>query len=230
MNQIQLQKSFPIINNVAAIFPLTLNIITQSKIMMNKYLLILAITIFSTNLFGQDESWPMKGDSEIGIIVGFNASQYYGSDISSDEVDYSSGVIFGASYDHYFSDKWSLKVAAYYDQKGAKDPFAGDLNVNYLTIPINPNWHFGKRKRWFLNFGPYAGFLLSANAFGIDVKDSVKSTDFGFNTGIGIKIPIGNKLNFFIESTGQSGFTSVDAEDNTSVKNSRGSLAIGVFF
>ena len=67
-------------------------------------------------------------------------------------------------------------------------------------------------------------------AFGVDVKDSVNSTDFGFNTGIGILIPITSKLNFFIESTGQSGFSSVDTEDNTSVKNSRGSLAIGVFF
>jgi len=200
--------------------------------MKNKYLLIFTFALCSSGLFSQEEeqSWPTKGDSEIGVILGFNFAQFDGDDVESDDIEYNTGVIFGVSYDHYFSDKWSLKARLNYDQKGAKDASLGNLNLNYITVPINANWHFGKRKRWFLNFGPYVGFLVSANALGLDVKDSVKSTDFGFNTGIGIKIPMGNNLHFFIESSGQSGFGTVDDMTGDDVKNSRGSFSIGVFF
>ena len=64
---------------------------------------------------------------------------------------------------------------------------------------------------------------------GDDIKDSFKSSAFGFNTGIGVKIPIGGNM-FFIESSGQSGFGTVDSSGIDDIKNSRGNLAIGIFF
>ena len=191
--------------------------------------LILFILVIGSSAYGQDEAdWPVKGDSEIGIILGLNVAQVYGSDIESDLVDYSSGLLLGVSYDYYFSSKWSLKAILNYDQKGFEALGLVDTNFDYLTIPINANWHFGKRKRWYLNFGPYIGFLLAADVEGDDIKDQLESTDLGFNTGIGVKIPIGDNLMFFIESSGQTGFTSVDSD--VSIKNQRGNLAFGVFF
>ena len=191
--------------------------------------LILLIFGIGSSVYAQDEAeWPVKGDSEIGIILGWNFAQVYGSDIESELLDYSSGLLFGVSYDYYFSDKWSLKAILNYDQKGFEALGLVNTNFNYLTIPINANWHFCKRKRWYLNFGPYMGFLLSADIEGDDIKDERDSTEFGFNTGIGVKIPLGDNLMFFIESSGQTGITSVDSDE--SIKNQRGNLAIGVFF
>lgn len=187
------------------------------------------VLLFSlSQMIAQDTEWPTKGDSEFGVIAGWSIAKYWGDDVDSDESEYKSGILVGVSFDYYLSETWSLKAILNYDQKGVKDSDDLKLSANYLTIPINANWHFGKRKRWFLNFGPYFGILMSANLEGIDFKDFLKSSDIGFNTGIGVKIPIGDNLDFFIESSGQTGFTSVD--EDLDVKNSRGTFAVGIFF
>ncbi len=54
-----------------------------------------------------------------------------------------------------------------YDQKGWDDgtitdvngTFITDYNLNYLTVPVMANWHFGRTKNWYLNFGAYTAIL-----------------------------------------------------------------------
>lgn len=66
--------------------------------------------------------------------------------------------------------------------------------INYLTLPVNANWHFGSTRRWNLNFGPSIGYLLSADGNGRDLKDKFNKTQIGFNTGIGYKMEITNQI------------------------------------
>ncbi|MGX7668554.1 porin family protein [Flavobacterium pedocola] len=186
-----------------------------------------------------------KGDVEFGVNLGFNSSSVSSQDDTS---EYSSGINFGGSIDYYFSDRWSIKGKLIYDQKGwdegfiyidSNDPmfpsgyYETDYNLNYLTIPVMANWHFGKKRNWYLNFGPYVGFLMDAKEtrFDLDVKDAFNSTDAGLAFGIGVKIPLNDKLRLFIEYEGQAGLSDLfeyTEEDNYT--NSRGALNIGLNF
>jgi len=94
--------------------------------------------LFSSFLLTAQEEWPGKGDSEIGVILGVNFSSYYGDD--ADGADSKTGFLAGVSYDYYFSETWSIKGRLDYQSKGPDG-----LSANYVTVPINANWHFGRR-------------------------------------------------------------------------------------
>ena len=187
-----------------------------------------------------------KGDIEFGVNVGYNSSFAAVREFTTES---GSGINVGLSGDYYFSDRWSIKAKLIYDQKGwnkgfyseftSYDPaepsesYVTNYNLNYLTIPVMANWHFGKKRNWYLNFGPYAGFLVSAKETegGNDVKEYFNSTDFGLALGIGVKIPLTEKLKLSLEYEGQSGFSNISAESQgASVQNGRGAFNIGLNF
>ena len=168
-----------------------------------KKIILVALVAFGISL---NLSAQKKGDVEFGVGLGFNSSAV------SDEYnsyDSSTGLNVAGSLDYYFSSVWSLKVKMIYDQKGWDNDeilnlddgqyYPTDYNLDYLTIPVMANWHFGNHKEWYLNFGPYFGFLMSAKdtQFDSDVKKFFNTNDFGLAAGIGVKIPISNKLKFF---------------------------------
>ena len=179
--------------------------------------------------------------SEFGIGIGYNAAYVTSSNQSTAST---SGFNFGVSLDNYFSDRWSLKVKAVYDQKGWANGFLTlgnttynnvDYKVNYITVPVMANWHFGKTRNWYLNFGPYVGFLTTANVgipnLIVDVKSLFSSTDVGLDAGIGIKFPVSNKSKLYIEYDGQSGFGNIfQSSTGGSVKSARASFNIGLTF
>lgn len=95
------------------------------------------------------------------------------------------------------------------------------------------NWHFGNKRNWFLEFGPYVGFLLNAeeSRFGTDVTDAFNTTDFGLALGIGVKIPLNDKLQLFFEYEGQGGLNDIFKQNDYSrVTNSRSSINVGLNF
>ncbi len=182
-----------------------------------------------------------KGSFEFGGIIGFNAATVQsGTNTNS---DYRGGFNVGVSGDYFFSDRWSIKAKLTYDQKGWNKGFITNLDngksaqtdykLDYVTIPVMANWHFGKTRNWYLNFGPYAGILLSAKetAYNMDLKDLVKSTDIGLALGIGVKIPVADRIKILIELDGQSGVTDIFKDNQgTSIMNSRSSLNTGLVF
>lgn len=199
---------------------------------------ILLVTVFALGLttvvFAQK-----KGAVEFGINVGFNNSTVSNSDVSADTAY---GFNIGGSMDYYFSDRWSIKGKLIYDQKGWDNGFiedsngfdyVTDFNINYLTVPVMANWHFGRKRNWFLEFGPYMGFLLNAEdvRFGTNVTDSFNSTDFGLSLGIGVKIPVSDKLKLFFEYEGQGGMSDIfKVNEFSRVTNSRSSFNVGLNF
>lgn len=192
--------------------------------------------------FGAGLSAQTKGNVEFGVNVGYNSSFISLGEESSDS---GNGVNVGFSADYYFSDRWSIKAKLIYDQKGynnarfspdSYDPnyssYNTNINANYLTVPLMANWHFGSKRNWYLNFGPYAGFLLNAKETtgGVDVSEAFKSNDFGFAYGIGVKVPLNQKLKIFFEFDGQSGFSDISANDNVTIENGRGAFNVGLNF
>lgn len=201
-----------------------------------KKLLTLVLLIASTTLmFSQDDAdqmtaeYPVGGDTEFGLFAGINSG--FITENGFTPADGTSTVYrigFGAHADYYFSKTWSIRARVNYDTRGFKDDATdAKLNANYLSIPIMANWHFGKRKRWYLHFGPFIAFNLSADIEGTDVKDQLDSTEFGSAIGIGVKIPVGDKY-IFIESDGLNDFTGPsDLEEDKFV---RSSLNVGIIF
>lgn len=186
-------------------------------------------------------SAQQKTNVEFGVNVGFNSSYVQDSN-SSEHADGVSGFNAGISADAYFSDRWSLKVKAIYDQKGWGNGYVTDdsgneidhvsIKLNYITVPVMANWHFARTRNWYLDFGPYIGFLTSASAAGYDVKSAFNSVDGGISLGIGVKIPIADRTKFFIEYEGQGGVSNVfsSTTDGSNFQNVRGSLNIGINF
>lgn len=180
-----------------------------------------------------------KGDVEFGFNIGYNSSTVSDSQFSADN---GSGMNLAGSMDYYFSNTWSIKTKLIYDQKGWDNGFIEDadgfdyitdFNVNYLTVPVMANWHFGNKRNWFLEFGPYVGFLLNAedSRFGTDVTEAFNTTDFGLALGIGVKIPLNDKLKLFFEYEGQGGLNDIFKQnDYSSVTNSRSSINVGLNF
>ncbi|CAM3954206.1 porin family protein [Flavobacterium antarcticum] len=181
-----------------------------------------------------------KGDVEFGVNLGFNLSNATADSFSTDT---GTGFNVGFSTDYFFSDHWSIKGKLIYDQKGWDNGYfqgqAGvhepdaDYNLNYLTIPVTANWHFGSKRNWYLHFGPYVGFLLNAkeSSLNTEVTDYYSSTDFGLAVGIGVKIPVSDKLKIFIEYDGQSGFLDIfrDNRDDV-VTGARSAFNVGLNF
>lgn len=204
---------------------------------MNRQLwLIAACIIVLTTVQAQDGR-----DFEFGGNIGLNFAN-----VSTTDGEYGAntriGFNIGASGEYYFSNRWGFKVKLIYDGKGWADGFiesedignvTTNFKVNYITIPLMANWHFGRNRNWYLNFGPYAGLLVSAkeSKLGIDVKEAFESFDFGIALGIGYKFEIRNNTKLFFEFDGQSGFADVFQENaGTTLRNGRSSLNFGVLF
>ena len=203
--------------------------------MKNTLLAILCTVTFSFASFAQGQA---KGDIEFGVNLGIN-----GSTAGNSNGNYDSGYGFniGASGDYFFSDRWSLKLKVIYDQKGwdglfvdaADNFYEGHFNLNYVTVPVMANWHFGGKRNWYLNAGPYAGFLLGAKETerGDDYKDAFKSTDFGIALGIGVKIPLNDKLKLSLEYDEQTGLSEIyKTNDFKKISNRRSSFNVGLNF
>lgn len=199
---------------------------------MKKLIIASLLSIFSVNAFSQQ-----KGSFELGVNLGFNAATVQAG-INTNS-SYRSGVNLGVSADYFFSDRWSIKTKLAFDQKGwsggfidliSRQSFPKDYKIDYITVPVMTNWHFGKKRNWYLHFGPYLGFLTSANeaAFGTDLEEGMQKTDFGLDLGIGVKFPVSPKAKLFLELDGQSGFIDIISQnEGTSIMNSRSSINFG---
>lgn len=180
-----------------------------------------------------------KGKTELGINIGYNAARVQAGQYSNSATR--SGLNAGITGDYYFSDRWSIKVKLRYDQKGWARGFitnetgatiTTNYQLNYITVPLMANWHFGKKRNWYLNFGPYVGFLMSAKetALHSDLKEAFRSTDAGFEIGIGVKIPLSEKARFVIEYGGQGGLSEIFRINNSTrvISNMVVNLDVGV--
>lgn len=194
----------------------------------------LIVALLCTTTYAQD-----KNKVEFGFHIGGSQSTITFENYTTAEESYSFNA--GASAEYYFSPSWGIKARLIYDRKGwdeggieiGGDYFLTDYNLDYLTIPVTANWHFGRKKDWYLHFGVYYGILLKAEetAFGLDVKDAFfKSSDFGLDYGIGYKFELNSRLKLFLEADFQGGLSDISKDAYSDVLNSRGSLNVGINF
>ncbi len=169
-----------------------------------------------------------KGTIELIPYLGFSTSNYYGADTGSANSSLSA-VAYGLAGDYFFNKTWSLRSGLLFQTMGTELPGLKE-KLNYLTIPVNANWHFGSTKKWNLNFGPSFGFLMSAKDNSQDIKDLANTTQIGLNYGIGYKIAVSDKISILIDYQGMTGLSDVSKDSSTNIKNAYGSFDVGCVF
>jgi hypothetical protein len=208
---------------------------------MNKHLLVFTALI----TFGFTKA-QIKEKGTIEITPKIGTSNFYENN-EDDATKYNSGVEFGATVDYYFNNRWSLRSGLIADKMGGKykisfadyDPIVnGDTTIyfedklNYLSIPINANWHFGSTRKWNLNFGLSPSFLTSANIV-INGKESkipssdIESFQLGLTYGIGYKIEINKKFGILIDTQFFNGLTNINKSSEARIVNAGYSLNVG---
>jgi hypothetical protein len=189
---------------------------------MKKIILVAMVVFGLTTAQAQQRE---KGTIEIIPQIGYSISGFSGSDASDDGAI--SSLNFGFGADYYLNNRWSIRSGLHYQTMGT-DIDNTILGLSYLTIPLNANWHFGKTRKWNLNFGPSVGFLTYAKSGDVDVKDAYNNIQVGLNVGIGYKFELTKKLGLLVDYQGMAGLT--DAAKDLNVKNNYGSLNVGVVF
>ena len=147
----------------------------------------------------------------------------------------------------------SFKTGFSFQRKGyqVKDLIFTDMNGNYLgngkitvsldyiTLPLLVKASFGKKTQFFINAGPYAGFLLNAKSRTLNdgkVIDEDNFTgdanrfDFGVTGGIGIAVPIKESWMVHAELRNYFGLMNVDATAFSNLYTNTTDLRLGVVY
>lgn len=209
---------------------------------MKNKLLVIAL-IVGTVLYSKAQD---KGTIELGVGIGLNSASVASSNgIDGSPISTTSLTSFnmGISGEYYFSDSWGLKLKLAYDGKGwAKGIYTNyatgnsvetNYKLNYLTLPITANWHFGANKNWYLSIGSYLGILLNAkdSELGLDLKSGFKNTDYGFAFGGGYRYKLTDKIKLYLEYDGQLGFSEIfELPVGNITTNNRHAFNIGCVF
>lgn len=206
---------------------------------MKKIILFIVLAIFVFKVNAQDE--PAKtSDITFGLKGGLNFSLITGDD--TDNFDGRIAFHIGGVAEFPISDKFSVQPELLYSAQGDKGTFDSmdiEFNIDYLNLHVMAKYYVAEG--FSVEAGPQLGFLLSAKAEGgdvsIDIKDLVKTIDFGLGFGLGYKLE--NGLNFsgrynvgisnFVESSGSLLDEPIDTGDSKNYHNVF-QLSIGYFF
>ena len=163
----------------------------------------------------------------------------------------------GINYQYSFNESFSFFSALDYERKGSVanatatdqsgEPvgeIVAHANYDYLVLPLLARFSFGKQLKMFMNAGPYVGYLLKVTSVTdendiipyteLDVTDESYKYDFGISAGLGMKIPIKNKISFNVEVRNNLGLVNTRSapieEEGGAVKTNSTNLLLGVTF
>ena len=164
----------------------------------------------------------------IGIKAGLNV--YNINNDNSAEYDSKVGFHAGLIGHIHLAKQLALQPEIVYSAQGAKYTAAGvvtKLNLGYINVPFMIQYMFDNGFR--LEAGPQLGFLVGAKAESgnvkTDIKNNLKSVDFGLGAGIGYVHPASG---FGVDARYNLGLSNIN--DNSSVKSTNRGLQLGVFY
>jgi len=199
--------------------------------MKTKYLIIAFIILSSNFLYAQYFSIGLRdGISWSGINNGY--------DFERIQIKDRTGQSFGLLLNYRTLSFLILQAEINYEEKGfdfQTDPllcgggYSGNFRLKYLTIPFTSHFEIGNKVMYYGYAGVYVAFRLKAENSTSVVSDSPdlviydKSYDptdifnkheFGGLVGIGIKIPLCEKVKLIIDSRYNLGLTKVTKNTN----------------
>lgn len=184
--------------------------------------LLLLVTLVSIGF--SNAQTKEKGTFEITPKIGYSSFSEFSEGESTDS---RSSASFSITGDYYFNNRWSLRSGLNFDNMGGSYSVGSDNftdKLNYLSIPINANWHFGSTRKWNLNFGVSPSFLSSAKVELNGKTENlpsgfIKSFQLGFTYGIGYKIEINKKFGILIDAQFFNGLTNISEIPNVNFLN-----------
>lgn len=194
---------------------------------MKKILTVLICTLTIT-IYGQTNIL------DLGIEGGISAASLRGNTSIDNYHGTRIGYMGGLFIQYNFRKIISLRTGSYFEEKGSAIKFDlhdqngqtvgtihGKENFDYLTIPLLLRATFGKKLNYFINVGPYIGFLIKqtehTDAFqnypetNPDRTDITKKTEIGLSTGLGLSYTIRQHYAFSFEVRNNLGLTNTSA-------------------
>jgi opacity protein-like surface antigen len=180
-------------------------------------LLMLLIVAPLFSLFAQQNRF------EVGPLAGLNCTSLRGNGFSK-YFDYHVSYTSGLSFQYNITKALSLHANIAYESKGcsgkdmkvvdaegvSKGKHFFDFSYQYLTVPVMFRYSIGDHNKFFVNAGPYMGYLLNytekLNDVEITRTTDMRKLDFGFSTGIGVATPLADGWNLTIELRNNLGF------------------------
>ena len=178
---------------------------------------------------------------EIGVEVSPSFTFLKGRDFIEKFYNGTLGYSGGISFQYNFGKKVALRSNISYERKGGAhyggltDNYGASIensslnyNFDYLTLPILVRFSFGNKVKYFINGGPYLGYLLSQTFVikgdnyktnTIENTSSYNSLDAGISLGTGLQYPINEKLYFSSEIRGNLGLLSTLPKVDTKVNS-----------
>jgi hypothetical protein len=198
---------------------------------MKRYLMIvLALTVILALLPLSNAAAQLKW--EAGVKGGVSMANLYGSDVDNTSIKY--GAAGGAFVTAQITEMFGVQLEGLYMQKGAKyddtdstgAAITGKLKLDYIEIPLLAVASFKAAEKVMINVyaGPALGILASAKDEDVDIKDYVKSTDFGATFGAGFTYDV-ETVKIVVEGRYTLGLVKIDDTDaKEDIKN--GNFAI----
>lgn len=183
------------------------------------------ITIFISILF-INPIYSQDSNIEIGIEGGPSLTFFRGESNQTRFSDPSFTSVLGVTFQKNFSKTFSLRTGLAYENKGAiiQDVFTNDtgspigsyesrFSYHYLNIPLLAKLSFGNKTKFFLNGGPFLGYLIKRTfsyplisvgkeapiTSTIDNTKYSKRIDLGLSGGLGLSFSLGKKVNLNTE-------------------------------
>jgi hypothetical protein len=188
-----------------------------------KKIVLVFFVLFSLHSFGQDKF-------RIGINSGITLSHFRGNDLVN-RSNSGLGFLVGLDFEYSLKEKLSLRTNVSYETKSIVyktivlyDNFGAPTGKNtkikstydYITIPILVKYSFDNKKSFFINGGPFLGFLLNAKskAESVDSNNFTslnKNLDYGLSFGIGKRFNLNEKNDLNIEIRDNLGLVNTSA-------------------
>lgn len=164
----------------------------------------------------------------MGVKAGLNV--YNINTDNNTSYDSKTGLNLGLIGHIHLSRQLALQPEVVYSAQGAKYTVAGTetkIKLNYINVPVLFQYMFDNGFR--LQAGPQVGFLASAksetNNTDTDIKNNLKSIDFGLGAGVGYVHPASG---FGVDARYNLGLSNIN--ENTAVKSTNNGFQVGVFY
>lgn len=148
------------------------------------YLFVVTLLLSSPSLFS-------RGPGTRGLLIGFNASTFSGSDASIENSSLIPGLTLGFFHEFELNPRLFVGPEITFTTRGSCLQSVGDLSlhqvITYLELPVPFNWTLnpGDRTRVFLSGGPAMAFMMLAfNEVGF--PEEIARFDLGVSLGTGM--------------------------------------------
>ena len=208
------------------------------------FLVLLLQTVLGTT-YGQTNKF------DIGVEGGPSLIFLRGNDLIDNNHKPAIGFSGGLFFQYNFKKVVSLRTNIAFERKGSVfteqstdingNPL-GKINTNtnfdYLTFPILVRATFGKRVQYFINAGPYFGYLIKQasvikgdNVPTITIDNTLldKRFDIGISAGLGLSLPVKTKFAFSFEVRNNLGLYKVSEVpiNNGTIKTNSTNFLLG---